>query len=474
MKIITTLLVLFALVGTARAQLGMGGTPHPSAALDVQATDKAFYPPRLTTAQRKAIFNPQPGAFVFDLDKGSFYIFDGQNWLPLAFTTNNDLAPIYRTAADGVAEDRFGASVAISGDYALVGSPFDQVGSNVGQGSVYVFVRSGGTWTQQTKLTIFGGAVNDHFGYSVALSGNYALVGCPDADVLGITDVGAAYVFERSGSVWTQRPIIFPADGEAGDNFGLSVALTDNYALVGSPFDDISTFADHGSAYVLVRLGSTWSLQAKLIPSVGGSGDNTGGSVAISDNYAVVGSRNDQIGVNQQQGSVSVFRRSGNTWPQQAKLTANNGRARDNFGISVAVSGDYILVGSPGHDGSSLTEDMGAAYVFQLTSIGWSQQAQLFIYEGATDTYYGGDVALVGDYALIGAPNVTIGNGYQGASYLYKREGLKWNLVRRITDNSPSNTRNGSVVGLSTNRFIIGQPFYQDRQGRVGFGTVDD
>ncbi len=132
---------------TARAQIGMGGQPHPSAVLDLKATDKGFYPPRLTTAQRKAITNAQPGMFVYDLDKGTFYLFDGQNWSPLAFTSANNLAPIDRTASDGGDGDSFGFSVAISGDYALVGALYDDVGANNDQGSAYLFKRTGTSWS---------------------------------------------------------------------------------------------------------------------------------------------------------------------------------------------------------------------------------------------------------------------------------------------------------------------------------------
>ena len=114
----------------AFGQLGMGGQPHSSAALDVKATDKAFYPPRLTTIQRKAIADPQPGAFVYDLDQTTFYLFDGQRWLPLATQNPTNPIPATRLADDGNNGDQFGGTVAISGDYALVGAASDKVGNN--------------------------------------------------------------------------------------------------------------------------------------------------------------------------------------------------------------------------------------------------------------------------------------------------------------------------------------------------------
>jgi len=248
MKLLTTLLMLLALAAPApaRAQLGMGGTPHPSAALDVQATDKAFYPPRLTTVQRKAIVNPQSGAFVYDLDQSTFYLFDGQNWSPLAFTSANNLPPVDRTASDGAANEQFGLSVAISDDYALVGSP----GNNVTPitGSVYVFVRSGSTWTQQAKLTASDGAAYDEFGSSVSISGNLALIGSPRGNNGANVDQGSAYVFVRSGSSWTQQAKLTASDGAASDFFGSNVAISGTYALVGAFGDDAGANANQGSA----------------------------------------------------------------------------------------------------------------------------------------------------------------------------------------------------------------------------------
>ncbi|TDB59129.1 FG-GAP repeat protein [Arundinibacter roseus] len=473
MKLLTTLLFIFLLTHTAYAQLGTGGLPHSSAALDVQATDKAFYPPRLTTAQRKAIANPQAGAFVFDVDKGTFFLFDGQNWLPLALTTNNSLNPIERTASDGEARDEFGSSVAISGDYALVGSPSDDIGANVDQGSVYVFMRSGNSWTQQTKLTIAGGRAGDKFGSSVAFSGNYALVGSPNATVFANANQGVAYVFERSGSVWSQRPVLYAADGETGDNFGASVAISGIYALVGSPKDDIEANANQGSAYVFVRSGSTWYQQARLLAGDGAADNEFGAGVAISETHAVVGSPRQTVGSNAIQGAAYVFVRSSTTWPQQARLLASDGAAEDRFGYSVSLSGDYALVGSYSKSIFSIF-GRGAAYVFVRLGGGWSQQARLLAPNGKTLDHFGTSVALSGDYALIGSPFAAVGDiDQQGAAYLFKREGTEWLFIRKVTDNSTGITRN-HTCGISNGRYIIGGFAFQNFQGKVGFGTVED
>ncbi len=228
------LLFTCLLAGPARAQLGMNGTPHPSAALDVKATNKAFYPPRLTTVQRKAIVNPQPGAFVYDLDKGTFYLFDGQNWSSLAINPANNAPPIDRTASDGAANDYFGISVAISGDYALVGAYGDDVGANSNQGSAYVFVRSGSSWTQQAKLTASDGVSGDRLGISVALSGDHASVGAYEDDIGANNDQGSAYLFKRTGTSWSLVRAVTD-NSPANTNNGQGVGISNGSFIIGGP-----------------------------------------------------------------------------------------------------------------------------------------------------------------------------------------------------------------------------------------------
>ena len=222
--LLTFLLLLSA---TLRAQVGIGGLPNPSAMLDVQPpnNDKAFYPPRLSSAQRLAIASPQVGALVYDLDKNTLYLYDGQNWLPLLTTNPSLLAPTNRTASDGAVNDRFGTSVAISGDYAIVGAYNKAIGGNNQQGAAYVFMRSGSSWTQQQRLVASDGAASDLFGVSVAISGDYAIVGAYHKTIGSNTNQGAAYVFMRSASSWPQQQRVSdnsPASTYNGDSVGLS------------------------------------------------------------------------------------------------------------------------------------------------------------------------------------------------------------------------------------------------------------
>ncbi|XYH97831.1 hypothetical protein ACMHYB_60445 [Sorangium sp. So ce1128] len=349
------------------------------------------------------------------------------------------------TASDGAAEDLFGSSVAVSGDgsTAVVGAPGDNVGSNPGQGSAYVFVRSGTTWTEQAKLTASDGAASDLFGSSVAVSGDgsTAVVGASLDDVGGNPNQGSAYVFVRSGTTWTEQAKLTASDGAAEDLFGSSVAVSGDgsTAVVGARLDDVGGNENQGSAYVFVRSGTTWTEQAKLTASDGAAGDRLGVSVAVSGDgsTAVVGAFLDDVGGNPLQGSAYVFVRSGTTWTGQAKLTASDGAAFDQLGVSVAVSGDgsTAVVGAPGDDVAG-NENQGSAYVFVRSGTTWTEQAKLTASDGAAFDNSGRSVAVSGDgsTAVVGAPGDEVaGNPNQGSAYVFVRSGTTWTEQAKLT-----------------------------------------
>jgi hypothetical protein len=327
------------------------------------------------------------------------------------------------TASDGAQDDYFGLSVALAGDgsTALVGAE----GKNGYTGAAYVFVRSGTNWTQQAELTASDAAQGDQFGWSVALAGDggAALVGAPGHRT------GVAYVFVRSGTTWTQQAELTPGDGAPYDAFGASVALAGDggAALVGAP--------GRGAAYVFVRSGTTWAQQAELTPGY----DAFGASVALAGDgsIALVGAP----GPNIRTGAAYVFVRSGTTWTQQAVLTLGDGAQHDFFGASVALAGDgsIALVGAYGHN-----LGIGAAYVFVRSGTTWAQQAELTSGDGASGGYFGFTVALAGDgsTALVGA------YGHNLGAYLFVRSGTNWTQQAELTagDGAQGDYFGGSVA----------------------------
>jgi len=390
-------------------------------------------------------------------------------WSPLSLGTSaggaqlpaivNQFTPQQQlTAADGAALDHFGTVVAISGDTALVGAPNDTVGTNLNQGSVYVFVRSGTSWTQEAQLFASDGAAGDEFGFSVALDGNTAVIGADADDVFASTDQGTAYVFVRSGTTWTEQGHLYANDGSARDRdyFGNAVAVQGDTAIVGAFLND-SFHVNQGSAYVYLRSGTTWTLQQHLFASDGVAVAEFGSSVAVDSDTAVVGAWSDTVGANIQQGSGYVFVRSGTTWTQQAKLVAADGQAQDFFGVSIAISGETVVAGSDWHDVGANT-NQGAAYVFVRSGTTWSQQQQLTASDGTMNDEFGHSVAVVGDSAIVGAwmDDVAAATD-EGSAYVFTRFGSTWTQQQQLTAaDGLAGDQFGTAVALNGTTFIAG------------------
>lgn len=337
------------------------------------------------------------------------------------------------TAADGAANDSFGTSVALSGDTALIGAP----GNAGSRGAAYVFVRTGSTWTWEGKLTANDGVAGDLFGWSVALSGDAALVGAYQDD----GGKGSAYVFVRSGTAWSQQAKLMASDGVALDRFGVSVSLSGDTALVGANQDDSS----RGSAYVFVRTGTVWIQQGKLTAADGAANDSFGISVSISGETALVGANQDDSS----RGSAYIFVRTGTTWQQQAKLGASDGVASDEFGRSVSLSGTTALIGAFRDDTSK-----GSAYVFLRSGSSWGQQAKLTASDGLAGDAFGFSVALNGDFALIGANADDSG---RGGAYLFGRSGVLWTQQLKLTaPDGVAGDAFGAAVAVSSDTSLVG------------------
>ncbi|MBI5762095.1 MAG: immunoglobulin domain-containing protein [Planctomycetes bacterium] len=338
-------------------------------------------------------------------DQGSAYVHvrSGASW-----STQAKL-----TASDAAAGDRFGSAVSVSGDYAVVGAR----GASSGAGAAYVFVRSGTVWTQQAKLTANDAAAGDAFGTSAAIYGDTVVVGAPSAS----SAAGAAYVYVRSGTVWTQQAKITAGDAAAGDEFGVAVALSGNTAVVGAALDDAAAGSDQGSAYVFVRGGTVWSQQAKLTANDAAAGDRYGSSVSLDGDTAIIGAMMDDGAAGADQGGAYLYKRSGVTWSLQSKVTAADAGAGDQFGSGVGVSGENAVVGS--HLSNGLAgSDQGAAYLYERCGTGWLQRAKLTPADASATDRFGRAATIDFDTTIVGAPLDDGGAGSdQGGSYIFRQ-----------------------------------------------------
>ena len=394
------------------------------------------------------------GAYADDTpggaDAGSAYVYvqNGGVWVEQA----------HLFAADGAPGDGFGLAVAIDGETIVVGAHLDNTPLGQDAGSAYVFVRNGTVWTQQAKLTAVDGATDDRLGVSVALSGEIAVLGAPGDDVGG-SDSGSAYVFVRSGTVWTEQALLFAEDGVAFDAFGLSVALSGNTAIMGAWFHDTEV-VDEGSAYVFVRSGSVWSQQARLEASDSEYNDFFGTSVAISDDTAVVGAYTDDTPGGENAGSAYVFVRTEGVWTEQAHLVPSDSGPYDFAGNAVAIAGDTAGVGGYLND-TPAGEDAGSAYVYTRSGDVWVETAQLFGSDSAADDLFGSGVALAADAFLVGAfRDDTASGANAGSAYCFgspttavnEAHGDPFALSWDLSFPAPNPSRGGMRFG------ILGRP----------------
>ncbi|ABM02367.1 PKD domain containing protein [Psychromonas ingrahamii 37] len=330
-------------------------------------------------------------------------------------------------ASDGAAYDYFGYSVALSGDTAVIGAGVSYTVPASGPGAAYVYTRNGTSWSEQAKLTASDGSTADNFGYSVAIDGDTIVVGARFADGV-VTDAGAVYVYTRSGTVWSEQAKITASDGQFRDFFGNSLAIYGDNLAIGAYGDD-NPDADAGSVYIYTRSGTTWNEQAKLRDSDGLTNDRFGWAVDLFDDTALIGTvYDDDNGT--RSGSAFVFTRSGTTWSEQAKLQPDDSKSYHFFGVSVALSADTALIGTNGDADKGL--EAGAAYVFVRSGALWSQQAKLIGSDVETDDESGWSVALSGDTALVSAIRDDDNGTDSGAVYIFARNGTIWSEQAKI------------------------------------------
>jgi drug/metabolite transporter superfamily protein YnfA len=431
--------------------------------------------------------------------------------------------PTYLKASNTGADDYFGVSLAVSGDTAVVGAyreasaatgiDGDQSDNSVPwAGAAYVFVRDGAAWSQQAYLKASNVGAGDGFGISVAVSGDTIVVGAwgESSAATGVNGdqldnsaqySGAAYVFVRNGTTWSQQAYLKASNPETYDNFGNAVAIAGDTVVVASAWESSgatgvdgdqtdNSVPEAGAVYVFTRSGTTWSQQAYLKASNPGLDDEFGIALAMSGDTIVVGAGREAsaaTGVDGDQSDDSAFRsgaayvfvRSGTTWSQQAYLKASNTAAYNFFGNAVAVSGDTIVVGASsessaatgvnGDQSDTSAPESGAAYVFVRSGTTWSQQAYLKASNTGAGDGFGAAVAVSGDTIVVGAwAEASAATGvdgdqsdnsvpFSGAAYVFGRSGTTWSQQAYLkASNTGTWDSFGASVAVSGDTVIVG------------------
>jgi hypothetical protein len=415
----------------------------------------------------------------------------------------------YVTASTIDDKDRFGHSVAISGDTLVVGAYLEDSDSTGidgnesnnladNSGAVYVYTRlDDSSWERQAYIKASNAMKGDYFGYSVAISGDTLVVGAHREDTEGrkeSNDSGAAYVFMRDGSGWQQKAYLKASNTGSKDHFARSVAISGNTLVVGAINEDSNSTGINGSegnddsgslsgaAYVftLEEESDSWEQEAYLKASNTAKGDHFGWSVAISGDTLVVGAHHQ----GNNSGAAYVFNRTESSWEQQAYLKASNTESGDAFGHSVGIFGDTLVVGaafessnSTGIDGdqsNNLLQESGAAYVFTRIGSSWEQNAYLKASNTGNEDRFGYAVAIVDNTLIVGAryedSESTGVNGDEtnpsepdsGAAYVFTRSGSSWNQSAYLKSSTIGPNRFGHSVAISGGTMVVGASLDDD------------
>jgi hypothetical protein len=458
--------------------IGMGtNQPHASAALDIQSTNKGLLIPRMTSAQRNSIAAPAQGLLVFDTDKGTLYMFDGVEWLPMGFSGTTPMAASITTNTL-LPDDHFGYSVCLTGNYAVISS---LANSNSAAGSAYIFTKSGGTWAFQAKLLPSDPMSGSHFGAAVAISGDQVLVGAPGRN----DNRGAVYAFSRNGEIWTQTAILTPASEQAGSRFGEVISLKGLYALIGVKQYKNAQNYSCGTVYAFYRTGAGWQQTQQLY------GITTllefGTSLDMSGSYAIVGAPLGSLqSVNK--GVAYLFKRTGTLWSPVDTIYSAYLSSVYQFGRAVALyetDGLWVFVTEPNRESSS--GHMGVVQVFKLAPAGLEFvtviEPRISAVYGA-ETSFGATLSVYGNHLAIGSPDASNYDAGPGRVYIYKYNNSvvdmqdKWQFSKILKDNSALSTNDswnniGRAIFINGFDVIMGNRGFNEGKGKVLFVNLE-
>jgi hypothetical protein len=371
------------------------------------------------------------------------------SYLPPSALTATASVETKLTSPNAQQGDEFGRAVAILGEIAVVGVP----NAASGTGAAYVFQKTTTGWQfdQQLPANPVGAS---SFGASVAIDGDRIVVGAPGDETVDI-GAGAAYVFVHAPGKWTPEAKLIGSENSAFDNFGISVAIKGDTIVCGAFGNSDPGLSEVGSAYVFRRAAGLWHQEQELTASDGASLARFGLSVAMNEDTVAVGADGDaELGFFS--GAVYVFTFNGSTWTQQQKLHAHDAQASASFGFHLAMSGDTIVIGAPQNQVGNHT--LGAAYIFTRSSQEWLQDRKLVAKDSDTFDGFGLHVAISGDTIAVGSVNDHDAAPSAGAAYVYKRNGQAgWSLQEKLfASDAMQNDAFGCAVAVSNNTVLVG------------------
>ena len=492
----------FAAVSTFAQNGNVGintSTPHNSAALDITSADKGVLVPRISLVAANVaspVTSPANSLLVYNtatsgdgqnaVEPGFYYwSSESSRWMQMnqpstpdnGFGSWGECAGSVFTHYNPVSASsgfnaQHGYCVALDGEYAIGGAPYDSSGNFTQGGTAWIYQRDGNTWTVNQELQCDDPAFYKYFGSSVDIDGNYAVIGAWGEDGGGFEDSGAAYVFHFNGTSWVQQAKLAPLVPTEIMLFGYSVAIDSHRVVIGAPYAVTGGVAK-GAVMVYVRSGSTWTLQQTIVASDGQAGDLLGGAVDICDDMILAGAPRANVFGESDAGAAYYYNLVAGTWQELQKATSAEPVGGDEFGRAVSLDETYSLIGAP-YAAANGNLSRGMAFLFYNDSGYWIYKQGLYNPTGEGGDEFGQSLSIDGDYAAIGSPVANPnGVGDQGIVTFFAKIGNLWKRIapHLIEPTGEQSDKFGTSVSICGNQFIIGAPNMMGR-GLVVFGKL--
>ncbi|KAJ5078359.1 hypothetical protein M0811_05147 [Anaeramoeba ignava] len=353
-------------------------------------------------------------------------------------------------ASDGKADDYFGASLSISGNISITGSPNAEVGTTDSQGKAYIYENNGTYWNEKQILVASDGEADDIFALDTSISGNYSIICSPYAKVGANSRQGKVYFFENNGTYWNEKQILITSDGESGDYFGTSLLISGNYSLISSSYAKVGNNTRQGKVYFFENNGTYWNEKQILIASDGKADDYFGLGLSISGNISLIGSPYATVGNNTKQGKVYFFENNGTYWNEKQILIT------------------ILFMQQLGNN-----TNQGKAYIFENNGTYWNEKQILIASDGESDDYFSSSLSISGNISFIGASYANVGNNsHQGKVYIYEKDENYWNEKQiLIASDGEAENRFGYQIVVFQNYLLSSSPYTiienSSNQGKV-------
>ncbi len=380
-------------------------------------------------------------------------------------------------ASDGIADDNFGTSVSLSGNTAVFGSPFYDSNGLSNNGAVYVYTFDGNIWQESAIITPTNAADNDEFGHSVSIDGTRLLVGAPYKTVNGVGNTGAAYVFDFDGTSWVQTEQLdmsSVATQIINANFGISVSLLGDKALIGAFKDKSAAVSTAGAAYIFTLQMGTWNTNPiQLLANNAAINDRFGISVSLDINQALIGAFG-----HAGKGAAYVFDMTlvgaVETWSLSNQIDDSTGLVNDSFGYSVSLDNKRALIGANANDLAANTAGAAFIYDYNTSSSSWVKSKTLTAGDAANFDKFGTAVDLSGNIAIVSAPRkLSSSSVNNGKIYMYRKSGPNWIEINTfIPSTSSSESELGNSIEIDADSIVAGAWFDNEKDVLAGAGYI--